>query len=312
MKRFILFNLIFISIYSFAQYAHEVTIRVNRAELYGTLLHAKHASSLVIIQPGSGPTDRDGNQEGMQSNCYLKIATYLCQLGYSSLRIDKRGVGKSDLGLESEAQLQFSQYVKDLHQWVTWAKDSAGFKNIILLGHSEGALVALQCMNMHPELQYLISVSGAGRPADIILKEQLTMLPQNVKKLVYPMIDSLKTGKRISNVPILFYTLFRPDVQPYLISWFAIDPLLEAKKCIKKVMIIQGEYDIQVGIKDAENLKNAFVNSELCIIHKMNHVLTKSKTMDKKKQIEDYTNAQLKLHPGFKKAIRKYLNSIKT
>lgn len=310
MKRFILFYLLFISFCNFAQNSHEVTIRVNQAELYGTLMRTKHASGLVIIHPGSGPTDRDGNQEGMQSNCYLKIAEYLYQLGYSSLRIDKRGVGKSDLGLESEAQLQFSQYVNDLHEWITWAKDSAGFKNIILLGHSEGALVALQCMNMHPELNYLISVSGAGRTADTILKEQLTILPEKVKKLVFPMIDSLKTGKRIANVPILFYALFRPDVQPYLISWFAIDPQREAQKCKAKVLIIQGDYDIQIGVNDAEKLHAAFTNAELHLVHKMNHVLTKSKTLDKKKQILEYSNVQLELHSGFKKALRKFLKSI--
>lgn len=293
-----------------AQREREVNINSDGAELSGTLLLAKSKSHLVIIHPGSGPTDRNGNQEGLQSNCYLKIAEYLFKHGYSSLRIDKRGIGKSDLGLESEAQLLFSHYVNDLYRWAKWATDSAGFKTVILLGHSEGALIALKCMNEHPELNHFISVSGAGRPADEILKEQLQVLPQKVKNLVFPMIDTLKTGKRISNVPVLFYALFRPDVQPYLCSWFLQDPVQLAKTITKKVLILQGDYDIQVTVSDAQNLHSAFPQSELHIIHGMNHVLTQSKTTLKTQQMADYNNTNQKLHKGFTKALLRYLKSI--
>ena len=63
-------------------------------------------------------------------------------------------------------------------------------------------------------------MAGAGRPAYDIIEEQLSVQPAEVRHLVKSINDSLKAGKEVSNIPMGLMTLFRPSVQPYLISWY--------------------------------------------------------------------------------------------
>ena len=49
--------------------------------------------SVILIVPGSGPTDRDGNNRlGVAASTYRLLAEALANKGIASVRIDKRGV----------------------------------------------------------------------------------------------------------------------------------------------------------------------------------------------------------------------------
>ncbi|MNG01604.1 Alpha/beta hydrolase family protein [compost metagenome] len=67
--------------------------------------------------------------------------------------------------------------------------------------------------------------------------------------------------------------LFRPSIQPYLISWFKYNPQAEIKKLNVPILIVQGNNDLQVTVKDAETLSQANKNAELLIVDKMNHIM---------------------------------------
>jgi hypothetical protein len=61
--------------------------------LAGTLLHAGAHTPVVLILPGSAPTDRDGNNPmGVTSAPYRLRAEALAAKAVSSVRIDKRGI----------------------------------------------------------------------------------------------------------------------------------------------------------------------------------------------------------------------------
>ena len=63
------------------------------APLAGTLLDAGKRAPVVIIIPGSGPTDRDGNQPlGVTSSSLRMLAQGLAARGVTTVRIDKRGM----------------------------------------------------------------------------------------------------------------------------------------------------------------------------------------------------------------------------
>ena len=70
----------------------------------------------------------------------------------------------------------------------------------------------------------------------------------------------------------MLYSLFRPSVQPYLISWFKVNPQIEIKKLTIPILIIQGTKDIQVTVEDAKKLNDANTKSKLVLIEKMNHI----------------------------------------
>lgn len=60
--------------------------------LKGTMLSAGANTPVVLILPGSGPTDRDGNSPlGIKASTYKLLAEGLTAHGVSSARIDKRG-----------------------------------------------------------------------------------------------------------------------------------------------------------------------------------------------------------------------------
>ena len=293
-----------------AQEIRELSITSQGAQLFGTWVKCRNPKTLVILHPGSGPTDRDGNQEGLTTNLLLKFSNFFSTQGISSFRLDKRGIGKSDLGLESESQLTIDYYVRDLYRWIGWFRDSLGYSNIILLGHSEGALIALKCLHDYPKCAHLISISGAGRPADIILKEQLKTLPAKVQNALFPMIDTLLAGRDIKNVPPIFYALFRPSVQPYLRSWFSLNPVTLAQAIKSPVLIVQGTADIQVSKEDAQLLQSAFSNNRTVWLKNTNHVLTKSKTLNKTQQMTDYTDVSQKLPRKLKQELKRYVKLI--
>ena len=87
-------------------------------------------------------------------------------------------------------------------------------------------------------------------------------------------------------------SLFRPGIQPYLMSWFKFDPQTEIKKLNVPVLFIQGNNDLQVSVKDAENLAAANKNSELVIVDKMNHIM-KIVDGDQQANLASYGNETL-------------------
>jgi fermentation-respiration switch protein FrsA (DUF1100 family) len=77
--------------------------------------------------------------------------------------------------------------------------------------------------------------------------------------------------------------LFRPSVQPYLISWFKLDPVTEIRKVPCPILIIQGSSDLQVSMLDGKLLSEANPKSVFITINGMNHVL---KTVPKNRQLQ--------------------------
>ena len=99
-------------------------------------------------------------------------------------------------------------------------------------------------------------------------------------------------GKTVDNVDPMLYSLFRPSVQPYIISWFKYDPQDEIKKLKQPVLIVQGTTDIQVSVDDANNLLNANKNAKLEIIEGMNHIFKEAEA-DIQKNISTYSQPDL-------------------
>jgi len=246
---------------------------------------------VVLIIAGSGPTDRDGNNPVMKNNSLKLIATGLFRNNIASLRYDKRGIAESRDAAREEKNMRFDDLVKDAEDWIRLLKADKRFSKVYVAGHSEGSLIGMIAAKNAGADGY-ISIAGAGHPADVILKEQLKSQPEMVRNMCYPIIDSLKKGKPVDSVPLMLYALFRPDIQPYMISWFRYDPQAEIRKLTIPVLILQGTTDIQVSAEDAQALFNANMKSEYHLIKGMNHVL-KDADADRQKNIATYSDPDL-------------------
>lgn len=248
-----------------------VTLHTATGDLFGTLTVPvqKTRMPVALIIAGSGPTDRNGNNPMMKNESLHKLAIALADSGIASLRYDKRAIAESKAAAKSEADLRFDDYVADARDWISLLRKDNRFSRIIVIGHSEGSLIGM--VAAHKNADAFVSIAGAGRPADKILKEQLDKQPQAVKDLSFPIIDSLVAGKTVRTVNPMLFSLFRPSVQPYLISWFKYDPAVEIRKLSIPVLVIQGTNDIQVSMEDAQLLAKAGKAPLMAIDH-MNHI----------------------------------------
>jgi pimeloyl-ACP methyl ester carboxylesterase len=228
---------------------------------------------VVLIIPGSGPTDRDGNSGVLRGNTYMLLARALAAHSIASVRYDKRGVGKSAAAIAAEQDLLFDTYVDDAAAWLRQLRADGRFSKIAVVGHSEGSLIGMMAVQLAPA-DALVSVEGAGRPAPIILREQLARaLSPELYAQADAIINRLQNGQTVDEVPAELAPLFRPSVQPYLISWFRYDPAAEIAKVRLPVTIVQGTADVQVTMADAQALHHADPSARLVVVDGMNHAL---------------------------------------
>ena len=251
-----------------------VILHTQTGDIEGTLTIplAAERMPVALIIAGSGPTDRDGNGPLIKTDTYKQLAHALSLHKIAALRYDKRGVGKSMAAMKSEKELRFDDYVQDAREWIAWMRQDKRFTGIILIGHSEGSLVGM--LAAQEGVDRFISLAGAGFSADSILKQQLGAQPL-LRERSFSIIDSLKAGLTVTQVPPVLFTVFRPSVQPYMISWFKYDPAMIIARLNIPVLILQGTNDLQINVADAERLHAANAKSELVILDGVNHVLKK-------------------------------------
>jgi pimeloyl-ACP methyl ester carboxylesterase len=262
---------------------------------------------VVLIIAGSGPTDRNGNNEEMQNNSLKLLAEELNKNGIAALRYDKRGVGQSSDVNKDEMEMRPETFVQDVRGWIDLLAEDKRFTKIIVAGHSEGSLFGMLAAIENKKVKGYISIAGAGRPIDVILREQFSNVPANVKEIIYGMLDKLKKGDSLTNVPPILYSVFRPSIQPYMRAWMKYDPQAEIKKLTIPILVIAGTTDIQVKEIDAQLLAKAQPKAELRIIKNMNHVLKDCDTLNKELQMLTYNNPDLPLNKEFSKEFTDFI-----
>ena len=240
--------------------------------IHGTLLEAKETQSvLAIIIAGSGPTDRHGNSLSIKGYYLKMLADGLNKNGVSTFRYDKRGVSKSLGNLKSTAEIRFSDYINDAKSIINHFKNIKRFTKIVVIGHSEGALIGMIASKSIAD--NFISIAGAGEDYLTVIKRQLSTRAPYIKAMSDPIINELKKNKLVDSVPPLLNSLFAPNLQTFLIDASSHDPVVEISKLKIPVLIIQGTNDVQITVNDAKILHAAASESRLEIIEGMNHVL---------------------------------------
>ncbi|WP_434560107.1 alpha/beta hydrolase [Pseudomonas sp. R1-6] len=274
-----------------------ISLDTGNGELFGSLLLPKSDTPVpvVLIISGSGPTDRDGNNpEGGRNDSLKRLAWVLARQNIASVRYDKRGVAASLAATPDERNLSVEAYVADAVAWSHKLAADPRLGPLILLGHSEGALIASLAAPL-ANAAAVISVAGSARPIDEVLRQQLSArLPPPLMLRSNELLDSLKAGRPDPNVPAQLQVIFRPSVQPYLISLFRQDPAQAFAALKMPALIIQGSHDIQVSVDDARQLKVAKPDAELALIKGMNHVM-RIVPNDVKRQLASYKDPNLPL-----------------
>lgn len=291
-----------------------VSVDTPAGTLAGTLQPASTTQGkapLALIIPGSGPTDRDGNNPmGVHAQSYRLLAEGLAAQGIASVRIDKRGMfGSAHPGLDAN-KVTLADYTADIHAWVKQLRKSNDASCVWLIGHSEGALVAVSAAAQGKDICGLVLVSGGGRPMADVLTAQLKNNPANAPILPQALdaIESLRHGKPVdvSAMPAPLQGLFNPAVQGYEMSVFPADPVALLRQSHVPALVVQGTDDIQISTEDARLLAGARAGTTLKLIEGMNHVLKKP-APGREANIASYSNPDLPLDDELVSAIAGFI-----
>ncbi len=283
-----------------------VSLNVTDANLFGSIITPKNSIGkipVVLIIAGNGPTDRNGNLKGMYgANTYFLLSEALGKAGIATLRYDKRAVGKST-STKKDVNTRFDDHVDHAVALIKMLKNDPRYSKIIILGHSEGSLVGMLAAEKEKVAAY-ISVSGAGDKADRMYSQAFKTMPVWAKKY-----DSL--GKGLTVKADVTDPMFRPSVQPYLISWFKYNPQTEIKKLNIPVLILQGTIDSLSTVKDAQNLKKAKPNATLVLVNGMNSAVLKQAYANWEHNSKTYLDPNLPINPTLVKTVVQFINELK-
>lgn len=232
-----------------------------------------NAKSVVIVIPGSGAIDRDGNSGSMQGNDLAYLADSLHKHGFSVLTTDKMNAAASSVS--ETADVRFEDFISLASDWVNVAVDS-GYSNITVIGHSQGALTALE-LAKNVNVKRVISLCGAGRPINEVLKDQYAQqIPEPYISKIGAALDSLHDGYFPESPHFAVNSLFAPGNREFLASWMSFDPCESIAAAKKPVLIIGGSTDIQVLQEEGDRLAECNPDAEYVIIEGMGHMLRKA------------------------------------
>lgn len=286
-----------------------IQLETKTGTLHGTLDLPAGAGPfpVVVIVAGSGPTDRDGNQLGSKNDSLKLLGQGLAAQGIAALRYDKRGIGQSAAAMGKEADQRFDTYVADAAEWIKLLRQDRRFARVGVVGHSEGSLVGLLAAKQ-AKADAFVSMAGTGRSAAELLREQLGKLglSDELKKQSEHILDELVAGRTVADPPKELIGLFRPTVQPYLISWFKYDPARELAGLELPVLIVHGTADGEIPMADAKRLSAAKKDSRLLLIDDMNHVLKPATTPAEQKVA--YTDPSIPLAPKLVEVVSVFLS----
>lgn len=162
-------------------------------------------------------------------------------------------------------------FIADAKGWVEMLHNDPRFDDITVIGHSQGSLVGM--MASHTYVDRFISIAGAGYPMDSIVIRQLQQRAPLLVDESKEILSQLRQGMPVDSLNPFLMNLFRPSVQPFLMSYIEKSPTTEIAKLNIPILIINGDMDIQTTVDDAQQLYAAADQASLFIIDNMNHIL---------------------------------------
>jgi uncharacterized protein len=242
----------------------------------------------VVLVPGSGPVDRDGDVFGVP--IYAQLAGGLAERGYMVVRYDKRGVGQSG-GRDERATIQdYAEDAVSVARWLEKRKD-VDKQHISIAGHSEGGAIAMIAGSKRKEIASLVLIAAPGtRGSELILEQQ----SHGLEMLQLPETDraaKVDLQKRIQTAVITGVGLegLPEDVRkradtPGFKSLLLFDPAEVMNKVKQPILIVQGELDSQVPPHHSEKLaelaraRKKAAPVEVLLLPRVNHLLVNATT----------------------------------
>lgn len=256
--------------------SEELVLYNNEVELPGTLSYTSEQTPLLIWVHGSGNVDRNGNQQPVIKANYIKqFRDSINKNNIAFYSFDKRTANKNNKASLLKGVF-FKDYVTDVQIAINHFKKEGRFSKIILVGHSQGSLVA---MLGSENIDKYISLAGPSSSADQVIINQIKASAPFLDSITKAHFKELKETGNVEKVNPMLQSVFAKQNQAFLKSWIQYNPSEEIKKLSMPILLINGTEDLQVKPQEASELLLANKNAQLVFIKGMNHVLKEVKSM---------------------------------
>ena len=269
--------------YPYGEEAVSITNTTAGITLAGTLTlpRTKGPFAAVVLLTGSGPQDRD--ETVLSHRPFLVLSDYLTRQGFAVLRTDDRGVGESTGVFDGATILDFKT---DALACVNYLRHRPEIKPgaVGVLGHSEGASVAILAAAESKDVAFVVSLAGVGIKGydNMVLQDYLSVKQGGASEAEAAWVRDWV--KRFYKVPLevkddaaaeaqlrAMYAAIRPEekaaasrmggitldpkfaVTPGMRFGLAFDPVPFLSKVKCPVLALNGNKDVQVPA--LENLR---------------------------------------------------------
>jgi len=235
-----------------------VTVGTGDWKLPGTLTmpQSKTPVAGVVLVHGSGPEDRDETLLGNKP--FRDLAQGLASQGIAVLRYEKRTKEHGAKMVEMRNLTVQEETVEDAAPAVQSLRVQPGIdpKRVFLLGHSLGGYLMPRMLAQAPDAAGAIILAGTARPLEDVILEQFEYLgsqpggdsPEARKQLEetrrqVAAVKALRPGQEDGAAILGVWPHYWLDLRGY-------DPASQAAKLNRPLLILQGERDYQVTMKD--------------------------------------------------------------
>ncbi|MBL4605143.1 MAG: alpha/beta hydrolase [Flavobacteriaceae bacterium] len=303
--KFFIFITVLVTSYVFSQKIIEkdLLIKNEKIELPGTLTYTKTSKKLIIWIHGSGNVDRNGNQKGVnvRANYIKQFRDEMNKNNIAFFSYDKRTSNPKNAAFLKNVILD--DFVMDAKKVIDHLKKEKQFEEIILIGHSQGSLIAMLASE---GVHKYISLAGPSESINETIVKQISTQSAELGKTTENHFKELKETGDIKEVNPMLASIFSKPNYPFLKNWMSYNPTKEISRLKIPMLIINGTKDIQVSVEDAKALNSANKKSELKIIENMNHVL---KHIEKDSDnMSSYYSPDYKLSSELVKTITQFVN----
>ncbi len=203
---------------------------------------------VVVLVSGSGPQDRDGARDDLPGyRPFRDLAGALGARGIAVLRVDDRGTGASSGRFAGATTLDFARDLEATIAWVRARPDLDGARPA-LLGHSEGAVVALIAASRDTAIAALVLLGAPSRTGRELARWQRTALVSS-DPAAFP---EASRGAVLDAAEQAAERAARGD--RWLETWFDLDPRRIALTTRAPALLLHGENDRQVPVEQAAEL----------------------------------------------------------
>ena len=273
----------------------QVTIPANGFNLGATLTRPANVAAgtrlpAVILLAGSGVSDRDGLALGVPT--LGELAGALANAGFLAVRYDKRGYGQSGGRAESATLQDFALDARGVFDWLRERRD-VDPRRIAVLGHSEGAWVAMLVAARERRVAAVVSIAApASKGSDLVVEQQRYALDQ-AQTPEAERASKIALQEKI-NAAVVSGTgwegispeLRRQADTPWFQSFLNFDPATVVDDLRQPILFVHGALDKQVPVSHVDRLadlarrQSKSKSVEVVTVRGVNHLLTPAVTGD--------------------------------